>query len=378
MLVKGRINSGQKIGGDILSIVEKIPHLKKLGVDVEIDIKGNKSSKYFDIVHLQQSLFNSYELFCHLKEAHFYKKPVVLKPLYNSIEDTKIYMRYGQTKKIGQLYNLLNNHNAYIKIREVFYSLFYKNFKNIIKKVLSNYFKMQINILNNSYLIPDSHMEIKTINKEFNININNYSVVCNSLNINNELNGVPSSLFFNKYKIKEFVLCAGRIEPLKNQVNLLEALIGSKLSVVICGSSFPYHKKYNNTFKELIKNNSNFIWLGYLDRKMLISALKNAHVVAIPSWSEVSPALGIEGGYYDCNIVTTNRGYGKEYFKDNAWYLDPNDRESIKRAVLDAYNSPKGCRSFKERISSDYSLQTTSQQLFNAYCEALGRSNNQL
>jgi len=108
---------------------------------------------------------------------------------------------------------------------------------------------------------------------------------------------------------------------------------------------------------------------------MLYSALKNAHVIAIPSWTEVSPALGIEGGYFDCNIVTTERGYGKEYFKNNAWYLNPNDQESIRRAVLDAYNSPKGCRSFKERISTDYSLEKTSQDLFDAYCDVIKRHN---
>ena len=371
VLVKGRIDSHIKTGGDILSIIDKIPYLKKLGVDIEIDIEGDKSAKNFDIVHLQQSLFNTYEIFNHFKDAELYNKPVVLKPLYNSIKDTKMYMRYGQNKKIGQLYNILNNHNAYIKIRGVFYSLIYKKFKNIIKKILSNYSKMQIEILNKSYLIPDSHLEMKTINKKFNINIINYSVVCNSLNINNELDEVSSSLFFNKYKIENFVLCAGRIEPLKNQVNLLKALQGSNIRVVTCGSIFPYHKNYNKTFKQLINNNSNFIWTGYLDRRMLISALKNAHVVAIPSWTEVSPALGIEGGYFDCNIVTTDKGYGKEYFKDNAWYLDPNKVESIRSAVLNAYNSPKGCRSFKERIVSDYSLEKTSNDLVNAYLSAI-------
>jgi len=39
--------------------------------------------------------------------------------------------------------------------------------------------------------------------------------------------------------------------------------------------------------------------------------------------------------------------------------------------VLDAYNSEKGCRSFKDRIISDYSLHNTSQQLFNSYKKAI-------
>jgi len=371
VLVKGRVDSKKKIGGDILSFVDRIPYLEKLGVSIEIDYEGIKSSKNYDIVHLQQSFFNSYDIFSHLEEAKYYNKPIILKPLYNSIKDTEYYMRFGQSKTISLLYKTLNNHNLYVKIKDLFYSLYNRNLKNVEKKIFSNYSKMQNYILKNSYLIPDSHLEMATINKEFNININNYSVVSNSLGIDDELDNISPSLFFNKYKIKDFVLCAGRVEPLKNQVNLLRALSETNLTVVVCGTTFSYHRKYNKTFKKLIKNNPNFIWIGFVDRKMLFSALKNAHVVAIPSWTEVSPALGIEGGYFDCNIVTTNRGYGKEYFKKNVWYLDPNDLESIKTSVLDAYNSEKGCRSFKDRIISDYSLHNTSQQLFNSYKKAI-------
>ena len=375
VLVKGRIDSQIKSGGDILSIKDKIPHLKKLGIYITLDLIGKESVKFFDVVHLQQSIYNTYALYCHFREAEFYKKPVVYKPLYNPIKDVKPYMHYGQTKKVGMIYRLLNNHNSYIKLRDIFYSLHYKNFRTMKEKIFSDYSKMQIAILTKTYLIPDSHLEMNTINEEFNIKINHYSVVHNSLGINNELETISPLLFFNKYKITNFVLCAGRIEPLKNQINLLKALQGMNIQVVITGSTVLYHKKYINELKKLILNNSNFHWLGYINREMLFSAIKNAHVIAIPSWTEVSPALGIEGGYFDCNIATTEGGYGKEYFKENVWYLDPKDINSIRKAVLDAFDSPKGCNSFKSRIISEFSLEKTSQELYDSYCNAIKINN---
>ena len=136
-----------------------------------------------------------------------------------------------------------------------------------------------------------------------------------------------------------------------------------------------YHRSFNKKFKKLIDTNTNFHWIDKMDRKMLFSAFKNAHVVALPSWTETAGMTGIEGGYFDCNIVATERGACKEYFQESAWYLDPNDRESIRRAVLNAYNSPKGCRSFKERILSDYSLEKTSMELYKAYQTTINKFN---
>ena len=121
VLVKGRVDSKKKIGGDILSFVDRIPYLEKLGVSIEIDYEGIKSSKNYDIVHLQQSFFNSYDIFSHLEEAKYYNKPIILKPLYNSIKDTEYYMRFGQSKTISLLYKTLNNHNLYVKIKDLFY-----------------------------------------------------------------------------------------------------------------------------------------------------------------------------------------------------------------------------------------------------------------
>ena len=60
----------------------------------------------------------------------------------------------------------------------------------------------------------------------------------------------------------------------------------------------------------------------------------------------------------------------EEYIKNNVWYLDPKDINSIKNSVLDAFESSKGCRSFKHRIISDYSLEKTCMELIQAYQNA--------
>ena len=47
----------------------------------------------------------------------------------------------------------------------------------------------------------------------------------------------------------------GRIEPLKNQVNLLKAMQGQNIDVVIEGKMQPYHRSYNKQFKKIIDSN---------------------------------------------------------------------------------------------------------------------------
>ena len=60
-------------------------------------------------------------------------------------------------------------------------------------------------------------------------------------------------------------------------------------------------------------------------------------VHALPSWSETTGLVSLEAALCGCNIVTTDRGYTRDYFGDMAWYCDPYDNRSIRRAVEAAH-----------------------------------------
>ena len=372
VLIQGRADISSKPGGDYFSIKDKIELLRDLDVKTEFNSDPKADLSMYDLVHIHQSILNTYNVKLQLDNAIKWRKPVIFKPFYNPLIDTSYYLKYGQTPFIRNLYKLINNYLIYLKARNVFYSIYNGEPIKALKQIILNIQHEQIRIIKNTFIIPDSMFELNMIKEDITKKVINYNIVNVSFNASEELINVDRREFSKKYGLSDFVLCVGRIEPLKNQVNLLEAMIGQKIDIVIEGGMQPYHYSYNEKFKYLIRSNKNFHWIGGKEnRRMLFSAYKNAKVVVIPSWTETAGMTGIEGGYFDCNIAATERGACKEYFKESAWYLDPNDQESIRTSVLEAYNSPKGCRSFKERILSDYSLDKTSKDLANAYYSAI-------
>jgi glycosyltransferase involved in cell wall biosynthesis len=49
----------------------------------------------------------------------------------------------------------------------------------------------------------------------------------------------------------------------------------------------------------------------------------------------------LEAGLAGANVVSTDRGYARDYLVDFAWYCDPSNKYSIKQAILSAYNTRK-------------------------------------
>ena len=50
---------------------------------------------------------------------------------------------------------------------------------------------------------------------------------------------IPADQFTQRYGFKDFILCVGRIEPRKNQLNIIRALRGIKSDIVFIGDYKP-------------------------------------------------------------------------------------------------------------------------------------------
>lgn len=80
-----------------------------------------------------------------------------------------------------------------------------------------------------------------------------------------------------------------------------------------------------------------------------------------------TPGLSsLEAGVMRTNIVVTKKGDTEDYFKDMAFYCEPDDLTSIKKAVKQAYETP-----FKEnllkRILDNYTWEDTARQTLDGY-----------
>jgi len=127
------------------------------------------------------------------------------------------------------------------------------------------------------------------------------------------------------------VICAGRIEGIKNQMTLIKALNDTKYKLVIIGSAAPNQLVYFNECKKSAARN--IIFIDQLPQEELVRWYQQAKVHILPSWFETCGLSSLEAAAMGCNIVITDRGYTREYFEDYAVYCDPDDPQSIFNAV---------------------------------------------
>lgn len=135
------------------------------------------------------------------------------------------------------------------------------------------------------------------------------------------------------------VLCIGRIEPLKNQLRLVQALEGTGLPLVLAGPpslTFPSYTKHVLNRLERMGGE----YAGTLAHDEVPHLLMQGRVHVQPSWFETVGLASVEAAMHGLRVVITNEGFSQEVFGDHAWYVDPGDTGQIGRTVVKAYRTP--------------------------------------
>lgn len=173
-------------------------------------------------------------------------------------------------------------------------------------------------------------------------------------------------VFVAKYGLRDFVLCAGRVEKRKNQLLLVAALRGTGLPVVIVGQSNP--EEYLTLCRRYADDS--VVFLGALEQEELAGAYAAAKVHALPGWFETPGLSTLEAAAGGCNIVTTDRGLAREYLGERAWYCNPRSAESIREAVLAAYEAPRS-EELRQYVRDRYTWRKAAEQTLAGYRLAL-------
>jgi len=141
--------------------------------------------------------------------------------------------------------------------------------------------------------------------------------------------------------MRDFVLYAGRIEPRKNQLGFLRAMRGTSVPLVILGDVVPGHEHYYEACRREAGNLVQFVSQLEHDDPRLAGAYAACRCLALVSWFETPGLVALEAGMSGVPLALTDRGAAREYFGDLAYYASPASRQSIRRAVLAAYHSPR-------------------------------------
>jgi glycosyltransferase involved in cell wall biosynthesis len=150
----------------------------------------------------------------------------------------------------------------------------------------------------------------------------------------------------------DFVLSVGTLNGHKNQLMLVEALRGTGLRLVLIGSAreADYHELV------LREGGETLVHLDHVPRELVASAYKAASVHAQTSFAEGCAQVNLEAAVAGCPMVVSNRSSEFEYFGELPYYCDPSDPDSIRRAVLAAFDGrrrePERWQAMAERIAS--------------------------
>jgi glycosyltransferase involved in cell wall biosynthesis len=213
-------------------------------------------------------------------------------------------------------------------------------------------------------VLPNSESEYRRLSKKYPSTVKHMVVP----------NGTDQRMFnydTTPEKDDELVICAARIEGIKNQLNLVRALNNTRFKLIIIGDNSPNHAAYYEECKQIAANNVTFI--KHMPQAELVEYYRRARVHILPSWFETTGLSSIEAALMGCNIVISDRGDVKEYFDKDAFYCNPASPPSILAAVERASVAPVN-EQLRQRILEKYTWQHAAAQTFKAYQVALARN----
>lgn len=153
--------------------------------------------------------------------------------------------------------------------------------------------------------------------------------------------GASPDLFYERFGIRDFILTVGRVEPRKNQLNLIRAMREERHPLVVIGNLVSHHRNY---YERCVRESyANVYFPGYLpiDSEELRSAYAACSVLVIATWFETPSLAALEAGLAGAKVVITREGSTREYFKDYVKYVNPASVRDIREKIEDAIQTPK-------------------------------------
>ena len=212
-------------------------------------------------------------------------------------------------------------------------------------------------------LLPNSWLELQAIRNDLNWHGETFEIAHYGVDPALFLDPDPDA-FRKATGIKTpFVLQAGRIEPAKNQAMLCWALRETNLPIVLIGAS-KHWPAYADLCRKISGDKLQII--DHLPQPLLASAYAAAAVHVLPSWMETCGLVSLEAALAGAPLVGSTFGHELEYLEGDAWYSDPGDGDSLRTAVINAWqagrNHPRALamrRKVLERFNWDRTVDAT-------------------
>jgi glycosyltransferase involved in cell wall biosynthesis len=352
-------------GGAQIQILKTKEYLEKLGIKCNITITayGIDYNKY-DILHLTDLtwVYDNIVYFEEIKKQNF-KGKKVLSTIYWPFDD---YASKGAPFFQKVVFNLFGING--FEFAKAFAKFIFKKEKIYLNGLTKSYIQIQKEIAQNvDWLLPNADLEMEALNNRLKLNLKNYSIANNALDTAVFDRIIKVS---NIKKNKNLITFVARIDARKNQVNFLKSMMNTKYEIRFIGNAGPNSQKYLEELKELANKRGNVKFISHIPQEEVFKHMLEAKVNVLTSWIETPGLVSLEAGYARCNIVVSDKGSVRDYFKEYAYYCDPEDIIDIKNKTIEALGSEFD-NSFRDLIREEFSWEKTATQTLDAYKRVL-------
>ncbi|PJB82600.1 MAG: glycosyl transferase family 1 [Acidobacteria bacterium CG_4_9_14_3_um_filter_49_7] len=355
-------------GGDTIQILKTKEYLEQFGVTVDLSLNLEPSLEGYDLVHLF-NITRPQETWTQARNAKRQNVPFVFSTIYVDYSEYEKYARTGVPgfftrhlpKRATEVFKILGRVALNREMHRGLLPL-WKGMTKLVQEICSDA----------TGILPNSASEFERLKNDFVLNVDEDRITIIPNGYDEEIFSDDfDSITVNEELLKSVrgsVLCVARIEGRKNQHNLIHAFRDLPYQLVLIGTPAPNHMRYYRSILKDLPRNVRVI--GAVPHEQLPLIYRVARVHVLPSWMETTGLSTLEAAAMGCNIVVTRKGDTEEYFGDYAFYCEPDNVDSIRTAVQQAYETPVD-PSFRKHVMENFTWKIAGRMTLSAYEKAL-------
>jgi glycosyltransferase involved in cell wall biosynthesis len=368
LFVNSRVDAEQDSGGDNVQLLKTKEALENLGVSVLVrSLERLEHLPAFDIAHIFniQMPTAAPTVF---QVIQFSGKPIALSPIYWDMVENWAWVAVARRSRWRSIARLVG--------RELTVRLYV--LWQHLKAPLQHNWRIQRWLLQKAHVVlPNSVSEANLLQTTFMLGNrfqDRVKVVPNGIDpaLYREL-PMPCFDFGHELEPHKFVLQVGSINPIKNQLGLIDALFDLPVPLVFVGKPQSSQLDYFESCTTRGRERGNVYFLDRVPYEKLPGAYALAAAHVLPSWRETPGLVSLEAAAAGCPIVTTRIGSAVDYFGDLAWYCHPADPSSIKQAVEAALKTSRSLE-LRQRILTEFTWKKAAAATLAGYEQALSNS----
>lgn len=351
VLMQIRSNAFSVPGGDTIQLKKTKEALERLGCSVDLSLELRPNLEQYDLVHLF-NLTRVQETFIQIENAVSQNKPIAFSTIYWPNTEFEKNANIGIRSLLGKVLTI--DQMESLKATAKYFLL--GNMDEGTQYLMHHsYQEMQRFILEHTNVfLPNAQEEMNQIEKVlgFKAPADKTVVVPNAIDIDAAKFALQTECH-DYDDFKDWLICVGRIDTRKNQLKLIEAIKDSNYKLVLVGKQSPGQSAYYKRVMKAIEGNPQIHYIESIDNAKLYQLYKVCRVSVLPSWFETPGLVSLEAAAMGCNIVVSDKGTTKDYFKNYAFYCDVMDSNSIRKQIEAAYHKEFDKR-LQDMIFADY------------------------